>query len=370
MSVQQLNSQSAFCLPLPGKPNPFEPSSPDSARSRVVQKGQTGDDCSYYALQILRDERRIGKKPHESQMKERECEIAFSTHRKTMTRITAELQPQVDLAIELSRSQGTPCTKKIAAALLTLKMDQFLPASREIARQALKDFCAQNKFDVLTSYTENALREAKMKNNIQLFVSLKVPGLKLADALAPSYFQKPWEELTIDQKEILEENVIFSIQQQAYQTQSSSWHPDQPPDQLLKQLQMHGPHLIKGIIGHEAYEEKPIKLEMTIEGRDVFTWDPNAKKKPFSKFHCVVLVGVEIENSEAFVYYVDPEDGSDPSDIKSQKIYRMSYEVLKSAIASLNGMKMVAKDGTPVFQEESGESNNYALFISHNEKTD
>lgn len=73
-----ISNDFVFTPPFPGKPNPNEPYSQD--RSRVVYNGQKGQTCFYYACQLLRDNRRIGKHPTEEFQEERRIEKVFSEH--------------------------------------------------------------------------------------------------------------------------------------------------------------------------------------------------------------------------------------------------------------------------------------------------
>lgn len=96
MALPSIHSSIVFCPPLPGKPDPnqtFDPSSGE-IRSRVKQSAQKGNSCGYNALQLLRDERRIGKFPSASQIEERKIEKAHSLHRKRKIKIDAELKKE------------------------------------------------------------------------------------------------------------------------------------------------------------------------------------------------------------------------------------------------------------------------------------
>lgn len=353
-----------FCLPLPGKPNPNEAYDPSSGkkRSRVVQKQQKGDTCGYYALQILRDEKKIGKCCSDTHLLERKIETTISAHRKMMTHITTEIQSQLDFAKNVTSDFGFACIKVDAQAILNDQRDNMPIEKRDLFCAALKDFCEQTEFGDLLSFTEDRYLQARRNADNFLLKEFNIPEefVALSYRAIGKMTDRPWEELTLIEADRIKSGCAFLASAQKYGARKSSWHPAQSIQKLIEQLQLHGPHLIKGNVGRAYYEDDPFELRQKIQGRSVFGWKPGAKRRDESGTHVVVIVGAD----EKRVYYVDPMDGSDPEDIEAQIIYTISYERLQMSICNLIGIEVLnRKQNQPAFEPQLEEENNYALYL-------
>ena len=75
----------------------------------------------------------------------------------------------------------------------------------------------------------------------------------------------------------------------------------------------------------------------------------------------MAIVGAEIVGDKKLVYFIDPLDGSDPSDIKTQKIYAMSYKTLQETITNDVGVQCKTEAGELVFEERQEKENRYAI---------
>jgi hypothetical protein len=148
----------------------------------------------------------------------------------------------------------------------------------------------------------------------------------------------------------------------------STWHPEQPIDNLMEQLKLHGPLLAAGKFGQLFYEDPSFETNDKIEGRPIFGWKPNAKRREGGLYnqHAVVIVAAQKINGKEYVYFIDPVDGSNPADLRTQKIYVQSYEKFRSFICAndVNLGETRMQDGKPVFAQPQKEGENpYAYYI-------
>lgn len=359
----EINSDHAFCFPSPGKPNPNEPygSSTTASRSRVIQPAQKGSTCGYYALQILRNEQRIGKCPPESQQIKRKVEVMVSQHRKALTEIDKELAFRIDFAEDLTEAFEGSCTKENAQQFLAHQTDQLALEPKKKCIAALQDFLKQDLYHDFYTYANESYLQAQMAAHEQL---LKKFGLSIeAIRYIPMHFKQTWETMTSREKEKHERNLTFTYSASAYGCRHSPWHPDQPIASLIEQLKQLGPQLINGQIGRQFYEDPPFQLNQTIEGRSIFGWKPNSKRKEIKFFHAVVIIGAQIKDRKNLVYFIDPVDGSDPNDISTQKIYAISYDRLRSIITDMDGNRWKNENGEEVFASQKKYANQYALYM-------
>ena len=133
---------------------------------------------------------------------------------------------------------------------------------------------------------------------------------------------------------------------------------------MIEQLRSHGPHLVVGKIGRGYYENRLVPYKL--DGRSVFKLIPNDSRKQALQegTHAVVIVGAFDIKGLQQVSFLDPNDGSDPSDVSTQKIYLISYEELKKSIfIILGGEPQFKEDGTPIFTENRKEDNDYAIYM-------
>ena len=360
-SISSKQPSFTFCPPLPGKPNPNEvyDSSLGGIRSRVVQLAQKGDTCGYYALQILRNERKIGKFPIDSQIEERKKEKRVSDHRKNMTKIDDTLKFRIDFSKQVTQALGGTCSRKDAQKFLDKYASSISIEHREKCQIALQDFCNQTEFDAFSTFSENHYRQAKIDADTQ-FIKEFVDE-EFIKTSVPKMFKKTWDQMSLSEKEAHVNNLTFLISFQMYGAKKSSWHPEQPIDSLIEQLKLHGPHLVRGTIGQFYYEDAPFELKEKREGKTIFGWKPNAKRinEDNSTIHAVVIIGAD----EKCVFFLDPLDGSDPQDPQTQKIYVTSYERLRKTIHDLSALRITTKEGVPIFVEDLKENNNYALHM-------
>ncbi len=350
-----------FCPPLPGKPGPY--AADGISRTRVPQSGQKGDTCGYYALQILRNEHKIGKNPPQNLMTERGIELAISQYRKQCSKVDNLFHPQCQYAELFSKVVGKPCTKQLARQCVEEQSYRILPEHRKQMSTAVSSFCAQDTHDDFLTYVQECHLKAMMEVH-EPFLHACHMSDEFIQKMAFKLFNEPWEKLSLFYKEIHERCLAFLQSYLCYECEQSPWHPEQPITQLINQLQLHGPHLVMGQIGKAYYHDAPSMQPQQIEGRSIFYWKPKAPRKEDElMYHFVVIVGAEIDKrGRQLVYFLDPLDGSDPKDMSTQKIYMMSYDRLKRSISDLHGKRLQEQDGQPAFFEQKKGKNNYSLY--------
>ncbi len=367
MAIPSKVETSFFCIPLPGKPDPNQQWDPASkeARPRVTQKEQKGETCGYYALQILRNEKRIGKYPLESQMEARKIEQMISSHRKEISKIDETLQPQIVFATEITNAMKPTSghfTRVLAEEFLKNSIHLLEPIHLDRCKSHLESFCKQQIHNDLSTYANDCYNQAEIPLMDQFFKTFNISDQKIQDSI-PKTMKKSWQELTTFEKNWHRRNMVFMTSIKLYDCKPSPWHPEQPLKSLVEQLKNHGPHVLTGKFGQMYYKEHPFQLDQKIEGRPLFGWKPDSKRKELLDHHLIVIVGAKIDKEKQHVYFLDPLDSSDPKDITTQKIYVMSFDRLKLSIADLSGIQRRTLDGEVVFDPMEKGINNYALHM-------
>jgi hypothetical protein len=362
MAIQATNSF-VFCPPLPGKPDPHQPWDPSlkEKRPRVALAPQKGHICTYYAIKILRDEQVIGKYPSASQRRQREIEMKISRHRKVFTKVDGIWEFNVELAKLMTRTQSSYTRRD--ARLFLEEGAKELPCYREECCTVLRSFCEQEKYDDFVTYTEEKRVDVLADIGKTLLGELGFSYEKLQQSIQ-KMSDKNRERMSVLEKLWLEENTVFIASYRALGLQHSSWHPLRPIEALIEQLRLRGPHLVSGTLGRPYYQDPPFELPARMEGRPVFGWKENAQRLDREgplPFHVVVIVGAKIIDGKGRVYFIDPRDGSDPKDMTTQQIYVISYERLRSSIATLFGTQWKTDDGQYRFKEIKAGMNDYAL---------
>lgn len=333
---------SVFCFPEPGKPNPHEPHIPGQMRSRVVRHRQKGNTCVYYGLQILLDEAKSSKQEQSN------SEKLLSFHRRRVTLWTEKWNFIEFLVHEIYNSNltGTKATSHLLVQAAANKNDSNL-------NSLVQKFCEQEIYDDFAQYV-NATRQKELEHiHSQLIEQINYPKDQI-DEYCQSTFNVPYELVENPQKFIpaipihLRESILKSaasikvgllhgiyvrISKEVYGLEISSWTPDQPINSLIKELQLHGPHMVFANLGKPIYTTPPIKLKDKIEKRTIFGWSPNSKRIESHGSHTIVIVGAEVVNNKGYVYFLDPSTES--SDYNSQEIFKVSYERLLSTILDL-----------------------------------
>jgi len=321
---------STFCLLPPGKPDPYHIPKEGEPRKRVSFHGQKGDTCWYYALKLLIDNKATPKSEKSDQ---RTHEKAISLYRKQMTKLTSDYAYSKELANLISSSNPqAPRELRNYSLKLAVEKAEDLEVKAKILPHVTA-FLEQQEIQEFDQFLEVQLAQACVKVQTA-FLSLF------------SEFQLP-EENPIIQNSILH-NTVIDVSSQIYQCKESSWNPDQGVDGLIQQLKQKGPHMINASIGQSFYTTEPKKLSETIEGRSVYGWPPGAYHKTSEKeklSHSVVLVGAKKDvGGKSYIYFIDPNDPSEPEQPSTQKMYKVSYDRFAGAINNIVGLPFALRD--------------------------
>lgn len=357
MITQELPDPSAyfsFCPPPPGKPDSKKlPDSTSKQRPRIVQSPQKGDTCMYYALQILRNERKPINHPQApSHLQPSAAEKSISKYRKIQTRID-QYFPMDNARFLAGRTASGVFTQTDALSFMVKHLHRKdLKEVLDSLYNALTIFCEQDEDDDFFHFMEELHSQKIMQARLSL---LKENGITL-----PFHATKDVKRL-----QFAIENQVKCLMAYIYKVRKSPWHPLQPIEKLIENLNLYGPHLVIGKFGQNFYQTEAIKLPETIAGRTILGWPGHVTRinENEAAFHAVVIVGATVKEEERCVYFVDPLDGSDPSDINTQKIYEISYQELTTSIANSLGIQQRTSTGSNIFLPMEDRENKYALYI-------
>lgn len=114
--------------------------------------------------------------------------------------------------------------------------------------------------------------------------------------------------------------------------QQSKWDPRQSFNEFLSHMSKEGPFVVEGFFGSQFYNSPPVGTREAVENRRIFGWPKGSRLShqdyKGSSAHVILLVGAQKLPSKNVVYFIDPNDISDPEHPEKQKIYAMTYETL------------------------------------------
>ncbi len=392
-----------------GKPNPNEPSpemgKPD-CRSRAPLKGVTPRACWHYAIKLLHPS--VGKYPSSDRKKERELDKNLSLRRKALEKVCldlTELENEYPKSFGMSLSQLTnevaiqqlkifklfshnaPTKNRDMIHKISFYLEEFIKNdknyanfrewfySTKIESKRLKinlEFLA--KHDISETYLIQQYYKFKIDNkhgiNTGLFNLLKsvnadqdekavMGNLKkgIDTLLPPSMLKELWKVEKVSERTAWIDNYVFNFACNSYGMKAADWSPDKSVDFLLESLKQHGPHIVNGLIGQSCYTVAPKPLSEKINERTIWHWPKGSLVRTSGNGHSVLVIGARkiTTTGRAFVYFIDPIDGSNPKNPEQQKIYVMSYEKFVEQVGSTNGVKVM----------ESIKNTSKEFFCSH-----
>ena len=371
-SILAGSTKLASCVPPPGKPKPSEswPSlDGQDPRSRIPQAPQKEGTCWYYAMNGI----------------SRRCRTIIS---ELSTQVSELLAGQRDreaigfTSVSSSRDRDeTPATtgtlgvqqdavKSAETRFLAGYLAEYRKTEKRISRYRKKITKADRELSMVKSALASSKPELAVRENPQMALIMKsfYKQNEYDDLLSfatERHLQKREDaraELLVEfhvRKGVATDQDLMLFIAAQYGLLQSAWHPMHPITSLMEQLNLHGPHVVFGRFGSPFYKDKPIQLSEQLEGRPVFCWPPGAERVVNLETHAITIVGARSDTGK--VYYTDPNDGSDPADIATQKIYVMSYEEFISNLTCLNGMPVITSTGGLHFLP-AAERNPYALY--------
>lgn len=339
------NTQNSIVYELPaGKPDPRQNCMfPIDYRSRVFQKGSKGENCLYYGMNFIRSrsdklqratlERRIeqiGSLRRKEIMQSSKLlpKISCSYHPDVIAFLKGMTREKVNKALQDEEAREQTSARFDSPIALEGGYPSFIPFLEEF----LKQKTSENMFDFFCMRKIKILHDIDLTCLIRLKAELQIYLPKHQINLPKNSFLKS-ARLT---RQYVQQR--FSI---LYRLGESTWTPANTIEQLMIELKRVGPLLIAGNFG-ECCIGLPFKIENTLKDRDIYTWAPDiallpAGKSQISLHHSVLLVGASKVQDEAFAYFIDPNDPSDPVDRSKQKIYRITFKNLTTHIVNMNG---------------------------------
>lgn len=125
----------------------------------------------------------------------------------------------------------------------------------------------------------------------------------------------------------------------------STWSIRDPIDRMISELKEKGPLVVGGQFSTIFYSQAPFHYK-TICDREIYAWKPKTRYPCITKgIHSVVVVGAEKNPKGQYIYYIDPNDESDPKNPSSQKIYLVSYRTFSTYVYDACGFH---KDVLPI----------------------
>jgi len=311
-----------------------------------------------------------GENPHWSFAKARALEKEASSRRKLQTLLDFKFRERTsslkDLISNLKRHETELDTLQGARKFLPYLEWFSTDADPHIKKEAMhfkrifESFCKQSSFDNLLDFLKDQKYAQRNRINLLFLNRLGInPVAFYNENVHQIETLTPWEKLsTIEKAFYLDSFAFRATYQKCYQLPESDWNPSKPISHLIAQIKERGPHYIKGMFGKSYYQDPPKPMKEKIQGRTLWYWPENADRIDLPESHSIVIVGAaEGESRGGLVYFVDPQDGSDPADPEKQKIYVMSYNRLRSSIVNLHHEQLFSDAHTPIFSDKVG----YAL---------
>lgn len=361
-------SSSVFLYLPPGKPDPQrylekaeEKGKGSDSEARVLQEGQKGHTCLFYAGNYVRN--RCGKSfPPNS--RERIIEKTFSEVRKQITHISKPSEEIVENSETLVKIfQSLSDDGKITPTLVKERIGSdksMSEKSKKMLLEAIDTFLEKDLpfgplhfgpfvVDYFHSLADAAdkIFKAEHRKILEAFLQ-RIPLFN------PSVKQKEfWDKLKPNLQYLLLCHNFYLAFCAHFNLDFSPWKPSQKIGELIESLKSHGPHLVSGMFGKAYYDRPPFALKDKVHGHTIMGWKPDAKwaiKEDVS--HTVVLVGA----GGGRVYFIDPSGKNDPKSAEKMPLFTISYERLKKGVVELSHAWVVKG------HEPKEEEMHYALY--------
>lgn len=346
------NDNYCFCPPPPGKPNFKNPQAKD--RSRVILQPQKENFCSYYALRILSNEK-IASNSSESDSFQK-FKKESSDYRRTLVQIRERFLFNCHFAEGIAlKLDSQIVTRVMIEEFRESRINEINQVYRRQGQTAIEIFCAQDQCDDFVQFVNDVYYQAVVDAQEKFLLNA---GFSQEDV------KQCTKTLDLKSSHLALDTIIFRLHYRNFGARKSAWHPNQPIEKLIRQLKLYGPHYVQGYFGQAYYKTPPAELPLKIEGRTIFGWDVEAQKLDTEERHAIIIIGAQRVREKTYVYFVDPLDSSDPTNVATQKIYAITYDELVNSIVSLNGILLRhATTKIPIFLKEKPQKNMYALHM-------
>jgi len=344
-------------------------------RPRVFREGYKGGFPWYKALSLLKPP--VGTNPPPELLKIKEIEDIFS-----------ECYQKMEKANKLEYIPGKKDIPKLPENCPYYFFDQkniqfFLDKSNDFGtlfyhidteRKGVKqiekflqqseysnfgDFIdAKNRNRALLDLKRDAIFNIKNEAIIDLLDTFDLDPEKLyeqdckVDPEKCSAFGVPWNELSTTVKYSVLQTYLKRISIHKNEFKISRWKPQDNVSVLIKELQEYGPLCVGANLGPQTYESPPLKLERAVD-RDIYYWKKGSTRTS-QIANAVLIVGAR---ASGYVYIVDPQDSSNPSNVEEQRIYVISYKNLITNVLDLES----------VYRKKAPNGIGYAIYANSQE---
>lgn len=309
----------------------------DGSEERVVQESQKGGTCWYYTFNFLR--KRVGKILDKQNTEGREIEKRVSEARKELTAYEEGRSWFFDINKNKEISSWLSQIDKTHAAELSTNDVEF---NKEFNARRQKDKSDEQpslmpEQMILRKYLKEFSERELPTTNFLEFVNYKLSAetfeieARYLEKSHPGYIKSlQLLEKRLDPSDFLkaETDLIFLNQVAGdYKLQYAHWSPQDEIEDLVSQLKTTGPLAVYGRFGPSFYKEKPSLLNESAGKRHLYSWSQDAVPDSTGSSHVVLVIGAEqgVNDLESSVYFIDPNDKSDPNNPESQRIYKVSY---------------------------------------------
>lgn len=306
---------------------------------RTLQESQKGSTCWYYVFNFLRQ--RVGKTPCEAHQTRRNIEESISAARKA---IKAWEEPLAWSWQMENNEEMMYWAKRIDRTNLDTWIKNKTLFKKEVSNRLSKTDGSEN---IIASQLYSCLKAFKWAVDLTSFyaflnwkldVGIMKVQYRYLNRMHPGYkriverMEKRLKRSDFSQRSIRVGDTFLSEVAKQYGLAYSHWLPGAGVLGLIKELKTVGPLAIYGRFGGVYYQNPPLLSAEDMKGRDVFFWNADATRVESACLHVVLLVGASQREEGNFVYFIDPNDSSDPEDIRSQPLYRISFEFFCATI--------------------------------------
>lgn len=365
-----VNTENYILFELPqGKPDSKEICNRETLeqdrRSKVKQAANKNATCWYYSFNTIRF--RFGENVSEEFYEQRKFEKILSQRRKLIT----EFNNEEDLIDLLTKN---PYLKEPFLRLNHTNVKNF--SFYKLYPVIFDKFLEQNKYSNAYEYITNLKHDEKSKYLInksclkQLDTSPKEQferAIKedtinytniLISMLKMTSFN--WKDLPFDFKNVLTDTYVKDLSAKLYNLKISKWSPKKSFDFFIDNLRNEGPIVVGGNFGHSYYNEHPTVKEK-FNNIPIYGWSPGSRIDSLNA-HTITIIGAQKFRNQEFVYYIDPNDASDPVNPQIRKIYKISYLSLTKFVMANKATWGVKYDLVPSVNGYGYAMNNFTLL--------
>jgi hypothetical protein len=340
-----------FFMQLPqGKPDPSAYTTSatmvEDERPRVKQSKNKHENCGFYALRMITFH--VGKNSSEDLRTLREKERLGSLARKKISGLNESLHPEVATMLT-PRSRGREVGRALTKTGLSLLLSSRMKPTDPTLVPHYKDFLLNKNFENFYDFCLSHFVSSRMKIKEEFLKSAgyapkamfeafpeRVSQMALGIHFNLDYKRFYWEGLPALLKNGFIEAFAHRALAEISGLERSTWTPESGIDSLITHLKAKGPIVVCGKLGTIAYSTPATKMKRSpIQGFDVYHWSKDARLiEP--QTHSITITGAFRDKKESYVFFVDPNDGSDPHNPSIQKVYIQTYLSLRNHIFAID----------------------------------